>query len=82
MSGNEIEIKENDMIYRARTGTKVQLAKNIPWESEFQAKLYADRIEKIGSVVRKVEISRDDWAAVQVGDHYVVVPKFALDRAA
>jgi len=70
------------MLYRARTGTKVQLAKNIPWESEFQAGLYADRIAKIGDGVRVVEMARDDWAAVQVGGDYVVVPKFALDRAA
>lgn len=70
------------MIYRARTGTKVQLAKNIPWESDFQAELYAGRIAKIGDGVRVVEMARDDWAAVQVGDDYVVVPKFALDRAA
>ncbi len=70
------------MLYRARTGTKVQLAKNIPWESEFQAELYADRIAKIGHGVRVVEMARDDWAAVQVGDDYIVVPKFALDRAA
>ena len=70
------------MIYRARTGTKVQLAKNIPWESEFQAELYADRIAKIGDGVRTIEMARDDWAAVQVNDDYVVVPKFALDRAA
>jgi hypothetical protein len=73
---------ENDMIYRARTGTKVQLAKNIPWASEFQAELYADRIAKIGDGVRVVEMARDNWAAVQVGDDCVVVPKFALDRAA
>ena len=70
------------MIYRARTGTKVQLAKNIPWESDFQAGLYADRIAKIGEGVRAIEMARDDWAAVKVGDDYVVVPKFALDRAA
>ena len=70
------------MIYRARTGTQVQLAKNIPWASEFQAELYADCIAKIGDGVRVVEMARDDWAAVQVGDDYVVVPKFALDRAA
>ena len=70
------------MIYRARTGTKVQLAKNIPWASDFQAGLYADRIAKIGDGVRTVEMARDDWAAVKVDGDYVVVPKFALDRAA
>ena len=70
------------MIYRARTGTKVQLAKNIPWECDFQAELYAERIAKIGNGVRTVDMARKDWAAVQVDGEYVVVPKFVLDRAA
>ena len=70
------------MIYRARTGTKVKVAETIAWESDYQKELYADRIAKLGNKTWKVDIARDSWAAIKVGDDFVVVPKFALDRAA
>lgn len=70
------------MIYRARTGTKVKVAKTIVWASDYQKELYADRIAQLGNKTWKVDIARADWAAIKIGDGFVVVPKFALDRAA
>ena len=70
------------MIYRARTGTKVKVAETIAWANDYQKELYADRIAKLGNKTWKVDIARADWAAVKVDDAVVIVPKFALDRAA
>ena len=70
------------MIYRARTGTKVKVAETIVWPTEHHEGFYGDRIAKLGNKTWKVDVARDDWAAIKIDDDVVIIPKFALDRAA
>ena len=70
------------MIYRARTGTKVKVAESIKWPSEFDKEYFGDRITMLGNKTWKVSLSRCGLVGIRVGYETVVVPKFALDRAA
>lgn len=70
------------MIYRARTGTKVKVSATIAWPTEWDQEFFGDRIAKLGNKTWKVDMSCGDRVIIKVDDDFVIIPKFALDRAA
>lgn len=72
----------NEMIYRARKGTKVKVAAKIVWPTEWDQWYFADRVAKLGGNTWKVYMACGDRVMIKVADDFQIIPKYVLDRAA
>lgn len=70
------------MISRARKGTKVKLAADPKFATEFVASLYEKEMAILGDAVHKVDIARGNMVGIRVNGELITMHKCALDYAA